>query len=56
MDGTRDHHTEQSKSERKANIIGYHLHVESKIRHKSTHLQNKNRVTGIENRLVVATG
>ena len=28
--------------------------MESKIRHKRTYLQNKNRLRGIENRLVVA--
>ena len=38
----------------KINIIGYRLYVESKIRHKSTYLQNKNRLTHIENRLMVS--
>ena len=38
------------------NTIWYHLHVESKIRHKWTYLQNRNRLTDIENRLVVAKG
>ena len=28
--------------------------MHSKIRHKSTYLQNKNKLTDIENRLVVA--
>ena len=31
-------------------------YVESKIRHKSTYLQNRNRVTDIENRFVVTKG
>ena len=34
----------------------YHLYVESKIRYKSTYLWHKNRLTDIENRLVVAKG
>ena len=36
----------------------YHMisHVESKIPHKSTYLQNKNRLTDIENKLLVANG
>ena len=43
-------------SQRKTNIIWYHLYVESKIRHKWTYLWNRNRLTDIENRLVVAKG
>ena len=34
----------------------YHLHVESKIWHKMTNLQNRNRFKDIENRLEVANG
>ena len=34
----------------------YHLYVESKAWHKSTYLQNRNRLRDIENRLVVAKG
>ena len=34
--------------------IWYHLYVEFKIRHKSTYLQNRNRLT--ESRLMVAKG
>jgi len=41
---------------RKTNIIWYHLFVESKIWHKWTYLQKRNRFTDIENRLVVASG
>ena len=36
-------------SQRKINTI-YHLHVESKVSHKWTYLQNRNRVTDIDNR------
>ena len=41
---------------RKTNTIWYHLYVESKIWHKWVYLQNKNRLTNIENRLVIAKG
>ena len=41
---------------RKTNTIWYHLHVEPKMWHKWTYLQNINRLTDIENRLVVARG
>ena len=41
-------------SQRKTNTIWYHLHVESKIWHKCTYLQNRNRPTDVEIRRVVA--
>ena len=41
--------------ERKTNII-YHLDVESKIQHKGTYLKYRNRLTNIENSLVVSKG
>ena len=41
---------------RKTNSIWYHLYVESKIWHYWTYLQNRNRLTDIENRLGVAKG
>ena len=41
---------------RKTNTIWYHLHVESKIWHKRTYLQNRKRLTDIQNRFVVAKG
>ena len=41
---------------RKTNTIWYHLYVELKIQHKWTYLQNKNRVTDTENRLVLVKG
>ena len=42
--------------QRKKNIIRYHVHVESKIQHKSTYLQNRKRPTDIEDRLAVLKG
>ena len=42
--------------QRKTNILWYHLYVESRIGHKKTYLQNRNRLTDIGNSLVVATG
>ena len=38
---------------RKTNIIWYPLYVESKIGHKWTYPQNRNRLTDIENKLGV---
>ena len=43
-------------SQRKTNTIRYHLYVESKIWPKRTYLQNRKRLTDVENRLVVAKG
>ena len=40
----------------KDNYHWYHLYVESKIWHKWTYLQNRNRLIDIENRLVLAKG
>ena len=42
--------------QRKTNTIWYHLYVESKIWYKWTYPQNRNRLMGIENRLMVAKG
>ena len=58
MNGTRDYHTKWNKSE-KDNTICYHLFVESKNkqnRYKWTYLQNRNRLTDIENNLLVTKG
>ena len=41
---------------RKTSTIWYHLHEESKIWHKWIYLWNRNRLTDIENKLVVAKG
>ena len=35
------------------NIIGYQLHVESQILYKGTYLQNRNRLTNTENKLMI---
>ena len=43
-------------SQTKADTVWYHLYVESKIWHKWNYLWNRNRLTDIENRLVVAKG
>ena len=55
MNGPRDYHIKWSKSDRvKINIIWYHLYVESKKkRDEWTYLQNRNRPTDIENKLMV---
>ena len=42
------------RSQRKTNVMWYPLYVESKIQRKSIYLHNKNRLTDIENSLVVA--
>ena len=42
-------------SQKKINTIWYHLYVESKM-NRWTYLQNGNKFTDIENRLVVAKG
>ena len=52
-DAPRDSHTKRSKAKGKKQIT-YHLYAESKTWHKWTYLQNTNRLTDIENRLVVA--
>ena len=44
----------KSVRKRKTNTVWYHLHVESKIWHKRTHLQQ--RFMDIENRFVVEAG
>ena len=48
--GPRDYHP---KSKRERQIL-YHSYVKSKICHIRTYLQSRNRLTDIENRLVVA--
>ena len=55
MDGPRDYHTEWSKPDKdKYHMIS--LYVESKIWHKWTYLWNRNRLTDIENKLMVIKG
>ena len=53
LDGPRDRHTEWSKSDRERQIlyvIAYMWNL--KKGHKWTYLQNRSRVTGIENKLM----
>ena len=54
MDGPRDYHTKWSQT--KTNIIWYHFYVKSKKWYKWTHLQNRNILTDIENKLMVTKG
>jgi len=44
----------QKSSERRTNTIWYHLYVDSKIWHRHTYVQNRNRLRNKKNRLVVA--
>ena len=55
MDEPRDYYTSEV-NQVKTNTIWYHLYVESKIWHNWTYLWNRNRLTDIENRPVVAKG
>ena len=55
MDEPRYYCTKWNKSDRER-LIWYHIHVESKMRHKWTYLQNRNRLTDIENKLMVTKG
>ena len=57
MDGPRDCHTEWSKSDREGQIsydIAYMWNL--KNWYKWTYLQNRNRVTDVENNLMVTGG
>ena len=56
MDTTRDFIQSEVSQTEKGEIIWYHLCVESKIWQKWTYLWNRNRLTDIENRYVVAKG
>ena len=54
MGGPRDYHPKRSKSERERQIpydITYMWNLRY-VRHKWTHLRNRNKLTDIENRLV----
>ena len=53
MDGPRDDHTKWSQSERETNTIGYYSYVELKKWYTWTYLQNRNRLTDTENKLMV---
>ena len=54
MDATRDSHAKWSQAE--TNTVWYHFYVGSKLWHQWTYLWNRNRLTDIENRSVVAKG
>ena len=57
MDGPRDYHPKWSKSERERQIsydIAYMWNL--KKWYKRTHLQNRNRLTVIENKFMVTKG
>ena len=57
MDGLRDYHPKWSKSERERQIsydIAYMWNL--KKWYKRTHLQNRNRLIDIENKLMVTKG
>ena len=43
-------------SQRKTNITWYHLYVESKKMIQINYLQNRNRLTDIENKLMITKG
>ena len=53
MDGPGDCHTEWSKSDRERQISCYHWYVKSKKWYKWAYLHNRNRVTDVENKLMV---
>ena len=57
MDGPRDYHTKSSKPDRERQVsydIAYIWNM--KKRYKWTYLQNRNRLTDIENKLTVTKG
>ena len=56
MDATRDSYTKWSKSEKERQTSCDITYMGSKVWHKGTYLQNRNRLTDIKNGLVVATG
>ena len=56
MDGPRDCHTEWSKSERERHISYVAYMWNLKKWYKWTYLQNRNRVTDVENKLTVTKG
>ena len=56
MDGTRDSHAKWSKSERERQIPYDITYLKSNTRGKWTHLQKRNKLMDMENRLVVALG
>ena len=55
MDGPRDYHIKWGKSERKRQTDITYMRTLQKW-YKSTHLQNRNRLTTVENKLKVTKG
>ena len=57
MDGPRDYHTKWSKSDRERQI-SYNITYMCKLKkwYKWNYLQNRNRLTDIENKLMVTKG
>ena len=56
MDGPRDYHTKRSKSDRERQLYDITYTWNLKRWYKWTYLQNRNRLTGIENKLIVTKG
>ena len=56
MDGPRDYHTKWSKSDRERQIYAMAYMWNLKNCYKWTYLQNRNRLTDIENKLMVTKG
>ena len=59
MNGPRDDHTKWSKSDRERQVsydIAYMWNLKKKKKNKWTYLQNRNRITGIENKFMVTKG
>ena len=56
MDGPRGSHTELSKSDRERQIYDITYMWNLKKGYKWTYLQNRNRVTDVENKLMVTKG
>ena len=58
MDWPRDYHTKWSKSDKRKTNISYHSYMKSNCKkwYKWTYLQKRNRLTHIENKLMVTKG
>ena len=56
MDGPRDYHTKRSKSDRERQIYDITYMWNLKKWYKWTYLQNRNRLTDLENQILVTKG
>lgn len=54
MDGSRGYDTKRDKSDRKTDTMWFHVHVNSKEQSQRTNKQNKSRLVGVENKVVIA--